>query len=482
MWFPDRLRTILWRCQVIVWTASWLVPRNQRSQWRSGRNHKFWHWCHFLAESGQLTAQNRLIIARHCWATFPEAFWTRFERDRLRQVSASPATLLAALTVIVLALVLGGGIVSATRSALASPVPHPAQIVLITVDGNGLNGKFSRTRSDTLLDLASVWSKSHLIEGVTPFSWAPGKLLVQGHNLPVGSARVGVGFFSTLGIKPVLGRTFGPDEARTCPDCVVLSYPVWQHELHSDPAIIGKSISLDGSARTVIGVLPPDFRLVSSGIAVWGLIDPRDAVYEFSAPGRRNRPYALRRAVGSHPARPGRSDRERRICTSLVAVAGQHGCGGAAPQLDEHDLARIARCRLCCVCCDSSPDRQRLWPSSGRLAGPNSLAGILRGKICPGAIDRRAKLLVPGAFHLGLANQLGLPGGGRIFSLAIPALGDCRAVGVGARSAAALPNLPSAAGIASRYRPDRLSAPELGRDGDGLLPGTRSAVSTRLAG
>jgi hypothetical protein len=278
MWFPDRLRWTLWQCRSIVWTASWLVHCNHRAHWRSEWDQKFWHWCHFLSESGQLTPRNRLIIARYCWAAFPNAFWTRFEREafyaQARRFFASPVILLAAFALAVAVLVLGGGVVPATRAAFASPVPHPAQVVLITLDGSGINGKFSRTRSDTLLDLASVWSKSQLVEGLVPFSWAPGNLMLQGHDLPVASARVGPGFFATLDVKPVLGRIFTPDEVDHCPHCVLLSYSIWQHEFNGDTGILGKSITLDGTSRTVIGVMPAKFRLISSGIAVWTVIDP----------------------------------------------------------------------------------------------------------------------------------------------------------------------------------------------------------------
>jgi hypothetical protein len=278
MWFPDRLRTTLWLCQSMVWMASWLVPRNQRAPWRSEHSRKFWHWCHYLAESGNLTAQNRLIIARRCWAMFPVAFWTRFDRDRFharwRIVAGSAATFLATLAVGLVALVFTSGFISAVRMAISSPVPHPTQVVLITLDGNGINGKFSRTRSDTLLDLGSVWSKSKLIDGVAPFSWAPGKLMLGDRKLPVATGRVGPEFFATLDVKPALGRTFVPNDVRDCPNCVLLSYAAWQHEFNRDVHIIGKPISLNGESRTVLGVLPADFRLISSGISVWGLIDP----------------------------------------------------------------------------------------------------------------------------------------------------------------------------------------------------------------
>ena len=121
MWFRDRLRATLWRCRLIVWTASWLVPRTGRATWRTEQDSRFFHWCHFLAESGQLTPHNRLAIARACWATFPDAFWKRFDRERFRarwhRFRGSPVTFLGALTLAVLVLVLSTGIINAVRAA-----------------------------------------------------------------------------------------------------------------------------------------------------------------------------------------------------------------------------------------------------------------------------------------------------------------------------------------------------------------------------
>jgi hypothetical protein len=263
---------------MLIWLASWFVPPAGRAAWRAEQDSKFFHWCHFLAESGQLTPRNRLTIARACWATFPAAFWLRFDRDRFRVKSrkfwGSPLTFLGALALIVLALLLSTGIIKAARAAFSAPVPHASRTVLIYLDGSGINGKFSRTRSDTLLDFASIWSKSKLAEGVTPFSWGPGNLLLQNRDMAVATARVGPYFFTTLDVKPVLGRTFTAGDMQSCRDCVVLSYPVWQHEFRSDPKLVGKAIELNGTSRTVIGVLPANFRLISSGIAVWGLVDP----------------------------------------------------------------------------------------------------------------------------------------------------------------------------------------------------------------
>ncbi len=87
-------------------------------------------------------------------------------------------------------------------------------------------------------------------------------------------ARVGPGFFATLGEKTALGRMFLQQDLQSCPSCVLLSNSLWREEFHADPNIVGKPVDLNGVSRPVIGVLPPSFRLISPGIAVWGLIDP----------------------------------------------------------------------------------------------------------------------------------------------------------------------------------------------------------------
>jgi hypothetical protein len=166
------------------------------------------------------------------------------------------------------------GVVPAARTAFSSPVPDADHVVTIMLDGSGINGNYSRTRSDTLLDLAGIWGKSKLAEGLTPFSWAPAHLLLSSRDLPVAAARVGYDFFRTLGAQAAAGRVFTPSDLRDCPDCVLLSFQLWQHEFHADLNILGKPVVVNGVPRIVIGVLPSRFRLLSPGVSIWGLVDP----------------------------------------------------------------------------------------------------------------------------------------------------------------------------------------------------------------
>src|SRR5207302_4332426 len=66
--------------------------------------------------------------------------------------------------------------------------------------------------------------------------------------------------FQTLGVGPVLGRGFTPDEETEGRDrVVILSHGLWQRRFGSDPDIVGKTVSLDGNSYSVIGVMPRGF-------------------------------------------------------------------------------------------------------------------------------------------------------------------------------------------------------------------------------
>ncbi len=79
-------------------------------------------------------------------------------------------------------------------------------------------------------------------------------------------------YFSVLGVRPALGRFFSPaEDAGGASPVAVLGHTLWQREFNADPAVLGRTISLDSRVFTVIGVAPPGFSgtFVGVGPEVW---------------------------------------------------------------------------------------------------------------------------------------------------------------------------------------------------------------------
>ena len=184
----------------------------------------------------------------------------RFASRMLRKNSGF--TFAAVLT---LALGIGGNtaIFTVTSALLLRPLPlhDPQQLVLINlkrVEGTKetTNGCCTLARFEQLRDRSQSFSG---VAAVTNDS-----LNLTGHGEPeqVSIARVSPNFFQVLGIKPRLGRTFTDDEGR--PEgkpVVIISDALWHTRFGGSPDVIGKTVNLDSTPQTIIGVLPPEIHL-----------------------------------------------------------------------------------------------------------------------------------------------------------------------------------------------------------------------------
>ena len=89
-------------------------------------------------------------------------------------------------------------------------------------------------------------------------------------------------YFSVLGVQPSLGRSFRPEEKRPGAEAVVIiSHGLWQRRFGSDPEIIGRTISLGGVLRSIVGVMPAGYRSVHRNWEAWvpAVFDPADEGY-----------------------------------------------------------------------------------------------------------------------------------------------------------------------------------------------------------
>ncbi|MDE3135135.1 MAG: ABC transporter permease [Acidobacteriota bacterium] len=142
------------------------------------------------------------------------------------------------------------------------PFPNPNRLALVwETYGNGPDDW-------NIVSAPNFWDwqrQNHVFESMAIFDSAG-----KGYNLAgepgriepeqVSGLRVTAGFFNVLGVQPFLGRGFLPEEETLGKDHeVVLSYGLWQRRYGGDPALVGKTIPIDGLEYTLVGVMPRNF-------------------------------------------------------------------------------------------------------------------------------------------------------------------------------------------------------------------------------
>jgi predicted permease len=172
----------------------------------------------------------------------------------------------AATALLTLAVCLGANltIFAVIDSVLLRPLPFPEPGRLVTVfntypkagverDGSSLTNYYERRGHISAFASLSIYYYGTEIIG-EPSSTEREQTM-----------RVSPDFFSTLGLGPAIGRTFTEEETTSETDHVaILSDTFWRQQYNADPNVIGRQVRVNAVPRTVIGVLPPAFRFLSS--------------------------------------------------------------------------------------------------------------------------------------------------------------------------------------------------------------------------
>jgi putative ABC transport system permease protein len=191
-------------------------------------------------------------------------------RHAVRTLAATPG--FTAIAVLILALGIGANsaifsLVSATMLR-PLPFPEPERLVMVWDDFRPVNGP-PRTEP-TLADFVDWRDGSHSFDDLAVYLSVNYNLTGGGEPERLAGARTTTNLFATLGLQPVLGRTFVPDdEGPNALPVAVVSTTLWQRRFGADPALVGRTITLDGLQRTVVGVVPPDFRFPNPDTSVW---------------------------------------------------------------------------------------------------------------------------------------------------------------------------------------------------------------------
>lgn len=170
----------------------------------------------------------------------------------------------AAITVLTLALGIGAttAVFSVVNTLLLKPLPYPqADRVVFPwrqppphVDVGFRDLPWSR------VEVQTFGHETETFESFGAFSGDWMNLTGSGEAARVGITRVSAGFFPSLGVTPAIGRVFTTEEDRPGREReVILSHRLWQSRFNADPAMVGRSIDLNGASFTVIGVMAAGF-------------------------------------------------------------------------------------------------------------------------------------------------------------------------------------------------------------------------------
>lgn len=189
-------------------------------------------------------------------------------RSAARRLLRSP--LFAGTAALILAVGIGSvtTIFTAVNGILLKPLPlEDGDEVLIVCENHPSLEGLCIGSPTTTQDLAE---RSTTLEHVgLARSW-PFSISDAGSRISLSAGLVTPGFFDVFEIDPAAGRLFSPDEVGEDADVVLLGHDVWQTEYGADPDVVGRTLSLDGTPHTVVGVLPAEPELpVLDWIQLW---------------------------------------------------------------------------------------------------------------------------------------------------------------------------------------------------------------------
>jgi predicted permease len=204
--------------------------------------------------------------------------WRWFEeleqdvRYALRMLKNNPSWSVVIVATLALGVGANTAIFSIFNDFLLRPLPFldPGRLVTVT--------QFNPTQAEKLTGYASPpnyldWkAQNHVFEEMGAWDVMIEQFNLTGTDEPerIRGKRVSSSFFSVLGVNPLYGRLFGPEQDQRGGDTVaVLGYGLWQRRFGGGADVLGRQITLDDKPFTVIGVMPAGFRFSAPPEEVW---------------------------------------------------------------------------------------------------------------------------------------------------------------------------------------------------------------------
>src|SRR6201997_4124608 len=180
-------------------------------------------------------------------------------RFALRQLLKQPA--FTAIAVLTIALAIGAttAVLSLVNGLLVRPLPYrdPQRLVLLLQHFKSQNLERIPVSPAEFKDYET---RAHSFERLSAFGYTNFNLAGEDRPERIAGATVTAGVFPLLGVSPIKGRFFQPEECTLGrDDVVIVSARLWQRRFNSDPQIIGTKLLLNSKSFTVVGVMPASF-------------------------------------------------------------------------------------------------------------------------------------------------------------------------------------------------------------------------------
>ena len=189
-------------------------------------------------------------------------------RYGLRMLLKNPAFTWLAVVALALGIGANTAVFSVAIAFLRKPValPHLDHLVMVLSLPPGESINFSSVSPADYLD----WkTQGHSYEEIAVWKYSDVNLTGTGEPEKLIGGLVSANFFDTVGVQPTIGRAFRPEEDLPGHDQqVILSNGLWQRRFGSDPAVVGKTMLLDGKKYDVVGVAGREFTF-PVGVEVW---------------------------------------------------------------------------------------------------------------------------------------------------------------------------------------------------------------------
>ncbi len=183
----------------------------------------------------------------------------------LRQLKKAPAFTVTALATVAICLGANLAIFAVIDSILLRSLPFPQSDRLVTIfntypkagvenDGSSITNYYERRGNIPAFSSLSIYSYD---------TWSVGDI---GSTEQEEVLRISPDFFTTLGVNLAMGRSFTEEEVAVAEHngVVIVTDAYWRERLNSDPNVLGRDIRVNTMPRKIVGVLPPDFRFLSS--------------------------------------------------------------------------------------------------------------------------------------------------------------------------------------------------------------------------